>query len=95
MKTAAAVIVLLVLGGCESERFKDAEPFVRSTSPTQPASDAAGPPNLSPAAKAAAAPAVSNGGLMECVTNSCKINCSINVPAAARPKWCAYFKEAS
>ena len=55
------------------------------------------PPNLSPAARFAA-PKVgasgSNGSsLMECVTNSCKINCSPNVAKRFRPKWCSYFNE--
>lgn len=54
------------------------------------------PANLSPAAKAAAPKTDSSGGkdkLMECVTDSCKINCSPNVKKRYRPKWCAYFKE--
>ena len=55
------------------------------------------PPNLSPAAKAAAPktdPSGSNGNsLMECVTNSCRINCSPTVAKRFRPKWCKYFKE--
>jgi hypothetical protein len=54
------------------------------------------PANLSPAAKAAAPKTDASGGkdrLMECVTASCKINCSPNVKKRFRPKWCAYFKE--
>jgi hypothetical protein len=54
------------------------------------------PPNLSPAAKAAAPKIdVSGSGksLMECATDSCKINCSPNVKKRFRPKWCVYFKE--
>ena len=55
------------------------------------------PPNLSPAAKAAAPKTDVSGGtsksLMECVTDSCKINCSPNVKRRFRPKWCVYFKE--
>jgi len=52
------------------------------------------PPNLSPAAKAAA-PKINTSGekLMDCVTESCKINCSPNVAKRYRPKWCSYFKE--
>jgi len=33
------------------------------------------------------------GDLMECVTESCKINCSPKVKKQFQPKWCAYFKE--
>jgi len=55
------------------------------------------PPNLSPAARAAAPqtdPSGSNGNsLMECVTNSCRINCSPQIAKRFRPKWCKYFKE--
>jgi len=55
------------------------------------------PQNLSPAAKFAAPKTDSSGGngrsLMDCVTTSCKINCSPNVAKRFRPKWCVYFKE--
>jgi hypothetical protein len=54
------------------------------------------PPNLSPAARAAAPKTNASGGktsLMECVTNSCRINCSPKVAKRFRPKWCVYFKE--
>jgi hypothetical protein len=54
------------------------------------------PPNLSPAAKAAAPKTNASGGkesLMECVTNSCKINCSPKVAKRFKPKWCVYFKQ--
>ena len=55
------------------------------------------PHNLSPAARAAAPKtnvSESNGNsLMECVTNSCKINCSPKIAKRFRPKWCVYYKE--
>ena len=55
------------------------------------------PPNLSPAARAAAPKTDASGSngasLMECVTNSCKINCSPKLAKRFRPKWCKYFKE--
>ena len=55
------------------------------------------PPNLSPAARAAAPKTDASGSngnsLMECVTNSCKINCSPTVAKQFRPKWCSHFKE--
>lgn len=55
------------------------------------------PHNLSPAARAAA-PKINVSGssgnsLMECVTYSCKINCSTKVAKRFRPKWCVYYKE--
>jgi len=53
------------------------------------------PPSLSPAAKFAAPKTDTGGGSgkMDCVTTSCKINCSPNVAKRFRPKWCTYFKE--
>ena len=55
------------------------------------------PYNLSPAARAAAPKTDASGGknnsLMECVTDSCKINCSPKVAKRNRPKWCVHFKE--
>ena len=54
------------------------------------------PANLSPAARAAAPKTDVSGGkdkLMDCVTDSCKINCSPNVKKRFRPKWCVRFKE--
>ena len=55
------------------------------------------PRYLSPAARAAAPKINASGStgnsLMECVTESCKINCSPNVAKRFRPKWCMYFKE--
>ena len=55
------------------------------------------PHNLSPAARAAAPKTNASGSngnsLMECVTNSCKINCSPKVAKRFRPKWCVYYKE--
>ena len=54
------------------------------------------PSHLSPAARAAAPKVDASGGkdpLMECVTYSCKINCSLTVPKRFRPEWCVYFKK--
>jgi hypothetical protein len=54
------------------------------------------PANLSPAARAAAPKTDTSGGkdkLMECVTDSCKINCSPALAKRFRPKWCVHFKE--
>jgi hypothetical protein len=55
------------------------------------------PQNLSPAAKFAAPKTDSSGGngrsLMDCVTTSCRINCSPDIAKRFRPKWCVNFKE--
>ena len=53
------------------------------------------PANLSLAAKAAAPKVDRSGGrdrLMDCVTESCRINCSPTVKKRFQPKWCVYFK---
>ena len=55
------------------------------------------PTNLSPAARNAAPKTATSGNrgnsLMECVTNSCRINCSPNIAKRFRPKWCVHFRE--
>jgi hypothetical protein len=49
---------------------------------------------MTPAATAAAEQAggAAPGELLECVSQSCKINCSQKVKPQFRPKWCANFK---
>jgi hypothetical protein len=49
---------------------------------------------MTPAASAAASSTTgaAPGELLECVTQSCKINCSQKVKPQFRPKWCANFK---
>lgn len=93
--------LLITLSGCMSggsDIFHQSE----AVEPEQPSTEQAVPqvtpaPNvpLSPAARAAA-PAGENlnsGELMDCVTESCKVNCSPKVPKQFRPKWCVRFKE--
>lgn len=82
------------------------EPIVSETAPqagsgssaassaASPAAPQSAPGNLSPAARAAAQDSASpQGELLDCVTDSCKVNCSSKVPKQFRPKWCARFKE--
>jgi ABC-type sugar transport system substrate-binding protein len=92
MKRLLAATLFLVLAGCaSSSRFDEDRPTTMVVPPT---TGQVVPQNLSPAARAAApetgAPA---GDLMECVTESCKINCSPKVKKQFQPKWCVYFKE--
>jgi len=49
---------------------------------------------MTPAASAAASQTAgaAPGELLECVSQSCKINCSQKVKPQFRPKWCANFK---
>jgi hypothetical protein len=78
MRAAGIMLLLLGLAGCTS-------------------SPRGGPSNLSPAATAAAPAEATTGGgggeLLDCVTESCKINCSAKVKKQFQPKWCARFKE--
>src|SRR5262245_6897009 len=100
------LVVGLGLGfaGCTSTSslFSSNEPPPAPPAPEQsavppPASGApaAGPRGpMTPAASAAASQTASAapGELLECVTQSCKINCSQKVKPQFRPKWCANFK---
>jgi hypothetical protein len=89
------VILLFVLAGCASSdqfQLQGSTPPPQATAVAPQAIPRAAP--LSPAATAAA-PAgtnVSSGELMDCVTQSCKINCSPKVKKQFQPKWCARFK---
>jgi hypothetical protein len=105
MRQLLYVLLLLVLTGCtvSGDWFHRDEPKPEPLTSEGAPHDLPAPPpvanrgNLSPAASAAA-PADANessGELMDCVTESCKINCSPKVAARFRPKWCARFKEPS
>ena len=107
MRQLCQLLLLLALAGCTSsgdwfhQDEPRPEPLANQAVPPG-APQTPGPPaaanrgNLSPAAAAAAPPAdasESPGELMDCVTESCKINCSPKVAVQFRPKWCARFKE--
>lgn len=101
----AAIVLLFVLTGCTpfgTDLFRQNEPkpvpledeVVPQNSPQ--AGPASSVPLSSPAARAAAptdATATSGDGLLDCVTESCKINCSPKIKKQFQPKWCARFKE--
>src|SRR5262249_19369187 len=94
MRRLAKMLLVLTLAGCSSTDWSNQNEPERPAA--LPAQEAPRQRNLSPAATAAA-PAntnVSTGKLMDCVTESCKINCSPKVAPRFRPKWCANFKEA-
>jgi hypothetical protein len=95
-------MLIFGLAGCASTSslFTSNEP---PQPPPPPAESAAPPPSgapagprgpMTPAASAAASQTASAapGELLECVTQSCKINCSQKVKPQFRPKWCANFK---
>jgi hypothetical protein len=96
------ILLLLLLAGCSSSGGL----FSREEPKPEPLANQAIPPtgqqqatpnrgSLSPAASAAAPPGAdeSSGELMDCVTQSCKINCSPKLAARFKPKWCDRFKE--
>ena len=104
MKQLANLLFLLALAGCTSsgDLFHRDEPRPEPlTSQAVPPTGSPVAPNrsdLSPAASAAAPKTDGNetsGELMDCVTESCRINCSPKVAVRFRPKWCARFKEPS
>jgi len=90
------IMLLLVLAGCASGDIfhqQEATPAPPATAVVPQTTPQPGP--LSPAARAAAGTSanVSSGELLDCVTESCKINCSPKVKKQFQPKWCARFKE--
>ena len=97
-------MLVVSLAGCTSTSslFTSNEPPPPPPAPEQsaapPASQGApqaGPRGpMTPAASAAASSTTgaAPGELLECVTQSCKINCSQKVKPQFRPKWCANFK---
>jgi hypothetical protein len=98
------ILFLLVLAGCSGSGDWFArpeprpEPIVNEAAPQAGSGSSAAPQsapgNLSPAARAAAQDSASaQGELLDCVSDSCKVNCSPKVPKQYRPKWCARFKE--
>jgi hypothetical protein len=97
MRQLGKMLLFLALAGCSSSgdslhhEETAPEPLTKNVNPQV----APNKSNLSPAARAAAPTDAneSKGELMECVTESCKINCSSKVAARFRPKWCARFKE--
>ena len=95
----AGPTLLLALAGCISSDLYQDEPIkpapINQNAPSVGPGPQNVPHNLSPAAIAAAPPNAnkSAGELMDCVTESCKINCSPKVKKQFRPKWCVNFKE--
>ena len=93
--------LLLALAGCVSGDIYRDEPIkpapINQSGPSVGPSPQSVPQNLSPAARVAAPKTDGNeskgGALMECVTKSCKINCSPKIKKQFRPKWCVNFKE--
>ena len=96
MKRLLATTLLLALAGCSGSGIHQEEP-IKVVPPTTQVVPRVVPHNLSPAARTAAPKTDANeskgSSLMECVTNSCKINCSPKVAKRFRPKWCVYYTE--
>ena len=100
-RVPGTMLLLLALAGCASgDWFHQNEP-IKPAPPTNEVVPQVAPGivpnNLSPAARAAApktdATESKGDGLLDCVTESCKINCSPKVKKQFQPKWCANFKE--
>jgi hypothetical protein len=89
------IVLLIALANCMSEH--QGEPIKTEPSANQegsswaPSQNVPSRPNLSPAARAAAPETTQENTteLMDCVTQSCKINCSPKV----KKQWCELFKE--
>src|SRR5262245_40312262 len=97
MKWLLGALLALGLAGCANwgifNRQESAEPT--------PTGHALSPTKSSPRKSLAAAEtsrahageSPNNSPLMECVSNSCRTQCSAEVEKQSRPKWCMYFKE--
>ena len=102
MKRLLIAVPFLALAGCMSgsDWFHDEPVKPEPTTSEQMTNEQVAPqappaaPALSRAATAAAPPDadIKNGELLDCVTKSCKINCSPKVKKQFQPKWCARFK---
>ena len=90
------ISLVLILTGCagSGRSIEHAPPAIAAPTSHEPVpADRVSPRDLSPAARSAASANEGGAdGLMECVTQSCKINCSTRLEARVRPKWCANFK---
>jgi hypothetical protein len=104
MRQPGTMLLLLALAGCSSSgglfqrEEPRPEPLTSQAVPPVASPSAGNRGNLSPAASAAAPKtegSETSGELMDCVTESCKINCSPKVAERFRPKWCVRFKEPS
>lgn len=97
MTRLLGIMLLLGLAGCASGDWLHQQEPIRPAPPTSEVAPRIDPNKLSPAARAAApktdATEDTGDGLLECVTESCKINCSPKVKKQFQPKWCANFKE--
>jgi hypothetical protein len=99
MKRLLIAALFLALPGCVSEGdlFHQSEPVKPEPLTNQQVVPEVAPKAapLSPAARAAtpSGAKVNSGELLDCVTESCKINCSPKVKKQFQPKWCARFKE--
>src|SRR5215213_7936945 len=98
MKPHLAVVALsVVLAACTGSRFQQ-EQVPAAPVPTAPLPSTAPvvPRYQSPSARAAAPQTddlnTTPGDLMDCTTESCRINCSSKVAARNKPKWCANFE---
>ena len=99
MKRLLITALFLALPGCVSggDLFHQSEPVKPEPLTNQQVVPEVAPKGapLSPVARAAAPSGakVNSGELLDCVTESCKINCSPKVKKRFQPKWCASFKE--
>ena len=103
MKRLLIAALFLALPGCVSDGdlFHESEPVKPEPLTNQQVVPEVVPEvapkstPLSPAARAAtpSGAKVNSGGLLDCVTQSCKINCSRKIKKQFQPKWCTRFKE--
>ena len=96
MKGVRATLLALALAGCADSGIFDREKPVELVTPTEqisPPTKPVRPRGRTAKAEASKPDAAKETTLMECVSDSCKAQCSLRIEKQSRPKWCLYFKE--
>jgi hypothetical protein len=89
----ATLSLSLALAGCSGNAgLMDQPEAVSVAHPTKQIV----PHNVPPTARAEAPKSAEESKgtqLMECISESCRVNCSATAAQQSKPKWCAYFRE--
>src|SRR5262249_16191305 len=96
MKWVLATLLALALAGCADTGCFDREKPVALVAPTEqvlPPTKPVQPKALAAKAAATKPEAAKESSLLECVSDSCKAQCSLRIAKQFRPKSCLYFKE--
>jgi hypothetical protein len=96
MKGVRATLLALALAGCADSGIFDREKPVELVTPTEqvlPPTKPVRPRARTAKAEASKPDAAKESSLLECVSDACRVQCSLRIEKQSRPKWCLYFKE--